>query len=71
MRSVIRAILGIYTTSRNAHDGWRPWTSVSEGQTKPGAPITAVVAGQKKVTLFLGDSVGGIYRLFLALASGG
>jgi hypothetical protein len=43
--------------------GWDPWSSVSEGSTPPGSPISAVevsdVAGG--VALFLADPNGGIY----------
>jgi len=52
---------GVYTTSGNADDGWRPWTSVSEGSSTPGAPITAVVIGQDRVALFVADPNGGVY----------
>ena len=38
-----------------------PWTSVSEGRSTPGAPVTAVVIGQDRVALFLADSNGGVY----------
>lgn len=41
--------------------GWIPWTSVSEGRSTPGAPVTAVVTGQDRVTLFLADPNGGIF----------
>lgn len=36
---------GVYTTSGNAQTGWAPWTTVSEGRTVPGAPVTAVRIG--------------------------
>jgi hypothetical protein len=37
------------------------WTSVSEGKSTPGAPITAIVTGTNQVTLFLADPEGGVY----------
>ncbi len=37
------------------------WTSVSEGSTKPGAPVTAVVLGPDRIALFLADPNGGVY----------
>ena len=52
---------GVYTTSGNADDGWRPWTSVSKGSTKPGGTITAVVTAPNRATLFLADPNGGVY----------
>ena len=41
--------------------GSLPWTSVSEGSSRPGAPITAVVTGLGQVALFLADPKGGVY----------
>jgi hypothetical protein len=38
-----------------------PWTSVSEGRSTPGAPITAVVTGLDRVALFVADPNGGVY----------
>ena len=46
---------GIYTTSGNAHDGWEPWTSVSEGSSTPGAHLSAVLTGSNRIALFLAD----------------
>jgi hypothetical protein len=40
---------------------WRPWKTVSEGSTMPGAPVTAVVTGPNRVALFLADRGGGVY----------
>jgi 3'-phosphoadenosine 5'-phosphosulfate (PAPS) 3'-phosphatase len=37
------------------------WTSVSEGRSTPGAPVTAVVTGPNRVTLFLADPGGGVF----------
>lgn len=34
---------------------WAPWTSVSEGATTPGAPITAVATAPNRIALFLAD----------------
>jgi len=39
---------------------WVPWSSVSQGSTTPGAPVTAVPWGQQ-IALFLVDPNGGIY----------
>ena len=36
-------------------------TSVSEGVTIPGGPITPITTGQGRVALFLADPNGGIY----------
>ena len=41
--------------------GALPWTTVSEGRSRPGAPVTAVVNGQNRITLFIADPNGGIY----------
>jgi len=41
--------------------GWNPWSSVSEGSTKPGGAITAVAVGAGQFALFLADPRGGIY----------
>jgi ribosomal protein S6E (S10) len=38
-----------------------PWTSVAEGSSTPGAPVSAVVTGPDRVTLFLADRNGGVY----------
>jgi hypothetical protein len=38
-----------------------PWTSVSQGQSKPGARVTAVLTGPNQIVLFLADPAGGIY----------
>lgn len=38
-----------------------PWTSVRDGSSTPGAPVTAVVTGPDRVALFLADPNGGIY----------
>ena len=40
---------------------WGTWTSVSQGSTTPGAPVTAVVTGPGQVSLFLADPGGGVY----------
>ena len=45
----------------SAEAGWALWSSVSEGRSTPGAPITAVVTGQNRVALFLANPNGGIY----------
>jgi hypothetical protein len=59
---------GVYTTSGNAADGWRPWTSVAEGRSTPGGTISAVLIAPKRVALFLADSEGGIYATELQLS---
>ena len=40
---------------------WGPWSSVSEGSTKPGGVVTAVAAGAGRIALFLADPHGGVY----------
>ena len=52
---------GVYTTTGNERDGWAPWTSVSEGSTKPGARVTAIVTAPNRIALFLADPEGGVY----------
>jgi hypothetical protein len=52
---------GIYTARGNSEDGWSQWTSVSEGQSTPGAPVTAVVISPNRIALFLADPGGEIY----------
>ena len=50
----------VYTTS-GGPAGWGPWTSVSQGSTTPGAPVTAVVTGPGQVSLFLANPHGRVY----------
>jgi len=38
-----------------------PWTSVSEGSTTPGAPVTAILSARNQVSVFLADTGGGVY----------
>ena len=49
----------ISTTSGIPYQGWDPWTSVSGGSSRPGAPVTAVRRGQGS-GLFIADEAGGI-----------
>lgn len=51
----------IYTTSGIPYQGWDPWTSVPEGSSTPGAPVTAVPRGQG-FALFIADPGGGIRK---------
>jgi len=51
----------LFTASGSSAPGWGPWSSVSEGSTTPGAPVTAVVAPDGTYTLFLADPGGGVY----------
>ena len=51
----------LYTESGRPAPVWGPWSSVSQGSTIPGAPITAVVAPDGTYTLFLADPGGGVY----------
>ena len=51
----------LLTASGSSAPGWGPWSSVSEGSTTPGAPVTAVVAPGGTYTLFLADPGGGVY----------
>jgi hypothetical protein len=50
-----------YDTNGRGDFGWEPWTSVSEGSTTPGAPVSAVALGGDRVALFLADPGGGVY----------
>ncbi len=43
--------------------GQSPWTTVAEGSSTPGAPVTAVLTGQDRIALFLADPNGGIYTM--------
>ena len=52
---------GIYTTSGNAAQGWRPWTAVRELTTAPGAAISAVITAPSEVTLIVADVDGGVF----------
>ena len=52
----------------NGRFAWAPWASVSEGSTRPGAPISAVVTGPGQLSIFLADPAGGVYT---AARSGG
>jgi hypothetical protein len=40
---------------------WQQWTSVSEGSSTPGAPVTTVNIGQDRTAVFIVDPSGGIY----------
>jgi hypothetical protein len=48
----------------------KPWTTVSEGATTPGAPVTAVLTGPGEVALFLADPAGGVYTTTGSAAHG-
>jgi hypothetical protein len=54
---------GVYTTSGNTQNGWGPWSSVSEGSTRPGAPVSALeIPNQRgRFAVFLADPAGGVY----------
>ena len=49
------------TASGTVGPGWGTWSSVSQGSTAPGAPITAVVAPDGIVTVFLADPGGSVF----------
>ena len=49
------------TPSGNPAPGWGPWSSVAQGSTAPGAPVTAVPGPDGTYTLFLADPGGGVY----------
>ena len=54
----------VSTTSGNSGSGWRPWTSVSDGCTNPGATITAVhtdAYASDKLAVFVADQEGYVY----------
>ena len=56
---VISALPGGYSVIID--DTTLPWSSVSEGSSTPGAPVSAVVTDEDRVPLFLADPNGGIY----------
>jgi len=41
--------------------GWTQWSSVSEGASTPGAPMSLVVTGTGRLAMFLADPAGGVY----------
>jgi len=51
---------GIYTTAGDPQAGFGPWASVSEGNSTPGAPVTAVRWGNH-FAVYVADRNGGIY----------
>jgi hypothetical protein len=61
---------GIYTTSGNARDGWDPWSSVADGRTTPGAPVTAMAVRSDSFDLFMSDTNGRISRTSGSAQSG-
>ncbi len=62
----------VYTILENATTGWGPWSSVSQGSTTPGAPITAVAYAQQpgRFALFVADRNGGVYTNSGSAATG-
>ena len=56
----------VFSTYGNAAaQDWQPWdiNTVAQGQSLPGAPITAVGLGRNRVALFLADPNGGVYSI--------
>jgi hypothetical protein len=53
----------VFTASGNARDGWTGWSTVSQGKTLPGAPVTAVPLSNPPghFALFLADPGGGVF----------
>jgi hypothetical protein len=53
----------IFMTSGVPYQGWDPWTSVSQGSSTPGAPVTVTPnpATTLFFTLFTADPSGGVY----------
>jgi phospholipase C/poly(3-hydroxyalkanoate) synthetase len=45
----------------NGRFDWTPWSSVSEGSSTAGAPMSAVATGAGRVALFVADRTGGVY----------
>ena len=60
----------LITASGNPAPVWGHWTSVSQGSTTPGAPVSAVLALDGTYTLFLADPGGGVYTASGSLAGG-
>jgi hypothetical protein len=60
----------LITASGNPAPVWGPWTSVSQGSTTPGAPVSAVLAPDGTYTLFLADPHGGVYTASRSRAGG-
>src|SRR5438105_1697044 len=62
----------VYTILENATTGWGPWSSVSQGSTTPGAPITAVASAPQtgRVALFVADRGGEVYTNSGSAATG-
>jgi hypothetical protein len=50
--------------------GWRPWTSVSEGSSTPGSPVSALSATPNRIAVFLADPAGGVYTTLGNAADG-
>ncbi len=53
----------MFTVRGSDSAGWGQWHSVSEGSTTPGAPVTAVNAGDGLFQLFLSDPGGGVFTV--------
>ena len=53
----------IFMTSGVPYQGWDPWTSVSQGSSTPGAPVTVTPSPAITLffTLFVADPSGGVY----------
>jgi pimeloyl-ACP methyl ester carboxylesterase len=51
---------GVFTAVGDPQIGFGNWTSVSQGQTMPGAPVTAVGL-RNGVALFVADPLGGVF----------
>jgi hypothetical protein len=66
--------VGVATASGNPAQGpggWGDgWSSVSQGSTTPGAPVSAVLAPDGTYTLFLADPHGGVYTASRSRAGG-
>src|SRR5258708_521260 len=45
----------------NPTGNWDPWSTVAEGRSTPGAPVTAVGLANERFALFVTDPNGGIY----------
>ncbi|MFD0597160.1 S8 family serine peptidase [Catellatospora coxensis] len=60
----------VFTASGNPWTGWGSWSTVSQGSTLPGAPVTALVTGSDQVRLFLANPDGEVFTVSGSPAGG-
>ena len=58
---VTAALTGGFSVAIVNPNNWDPWSSVAEGRSIPGAPVTAIALANERFALFLADPNGGIY----------